>query len=110
MHYIRVIVVMLKVSELFIYPVKSLGGISVSNAVVTDRGFQYDRRWMLVDNNNEFMTQREFAEMALLQTEMNEGALKVYHKKTGASILIPFEPAGETISVQVWSDRCKVRG
>ena len=98
---------MLKVSELFIYPVKSLGGISVSNAVVTDRGFQYDRRWMLVDKNNEFMTQREFAEMTLLQTEITEGALKVYHKKTGASILIPFEPEGETISVQVWSDRCK---
>ena len=98
---------MLQVSELFIYPIKSLGGISVSVAVVTDRGLQYDRRWMLVDSNNEFMTQREFVEMALLQTEMSEGGLKVLHKKEESSILIPFEPIGETISVQVWSDRCK---
>ena len=98
---------MLQVSELFIYPIKSLGGIPVSSAAVTDRGLLYDRRWMLVDSNNEFMTQREFAEMALLQTEISEGALKVYHKKTEASILIPLEPTGETISVQVWSDLCK---
>jgi uncharacterized protein YcbX len=98
---------MLQVSELFIYPIKSLGGISISNALVTDRGLQYDRRWMLIDNNNEFMTQREFAEMALLQSQIVEEGLKVYHKKKQASILIPFEPQGETISVQVWSDRCK---
>jgi uncharacterized protein YcbX len=98
---------MLQVSELFIYPIKSLGGIAVSSAVVTDRGFQYDRRWMLVDKNNEFMTQREFAEMALLQTEILEDGLKVYHKKKETNIIIPFEPEGETISVQVWSDTCK---
>src|SRR5205085_2428266 len=39
---------MLTVSELFIYPIKSLGGIAVSSAMVTERGLQYDRRWMLV--------------------------------------------------------------
>ena len=98
---------MLQVSELFIYPIKSLGGIAVSTAIVTDRGLQYDRRWMLVDSNNEFMTQREFAEMALLQTEVLEDGLKIYHKKKETSITIRFEPDGETISVQVWSDRCK---
>ena len=98
---------MLQVSELFIYPIKSLGGIPVSDAVVTDRGLQYDRRWMLVDSSNVFMTQREFAEMALLQTEISQGGLKVYHKKSETSILIPLEPIGETISVQVWSDRCR---
>jgi uncharacterized protein YcbX len=98
---------MLQVSELFIYPIKSLGGISVSNALVTDRGLQHDRRWMLVDHNNKFMTQREFAEMALLQSEILEDGLKVYHKKQQTSIFIPFKPQDETISVQVWSDRCK---
>lgn len=98
---------MLQVSELFIYPIKSLGGIAVSNAVVTDRGLQYDRRWMLVDTNNNFMTQRECAEMALLQTEILKDALKVFHKKKGTSITIPLETKGERITVHVWSDQCK---
>jgi uncharacterized protein len=98
---------MLQVSELFIYPIKSLGGISLSSALVTDRGFQYDRRWMLIDSNNQFMTQRDFAEMALLQVQVEEDGLKVTHKQKGDSIAIPFETNGETISVQVWSDRVK---
>ena len=50
---------MLTVSELFIYPIKSLGGISVSSAKISDRGIDFDRRWMLVDENNRFLTQRE---------------------------------------------------
>jgi uncharacterized protein len=98
---------MLQVSELFIYPIKSLGGISLSSALVTDRGFQYDRRWMLVDSDNQFMTQREFAEMALLKVQIEENGLKVTNKQKGDSIAIPFETNGETITVQVWSDRVK---
>ena len=71
---------MLTVSELFIYPIKSLAGIAVNSAKVTDRGFQYDRRWMLVDEDNVFFTQREFPQMALLQVEVMHDGLKVYHK------------------------------
>jgi uncharacterized protein YcbX len=98
---------MLRVSELFIYPIKSLGGISLSDALVTDRGFQHDRRWMLVDEHYEFITQRSIPQMALLQTEITSEGLKVYHKKSLKEIFIPFEPLGETVAVQVWSDRCK---
>jgi len=56
----------MNVSQLYIYPVKSLGGIALNTVTVTDRGFEYDRRWMLVDENNRFVSQREVAEMALL--------------------------------------------
>jgi uncharacterized protein len=98
---------MLQVSELFIYPIKSLGGISLSSSAVTDRGFQYDRRWMLVDSDNQFMTQRDFAEMALLQVRVEKDGLKVSHKQRGDSIAIPFETNGEILSVQVWSDKVK---
>ena len=84
---------MLTVSELFIYPIKSLGGISVSTATISDRGFDFDRRWMLVDENNRFLTQREVPSMALLQVELTPEVLKVYHKQNPASILnIPFLP------------------
>ncbi len=100
---------MLQVSQLFIYPIKSLGGISVTSAQVTDRGFQYDRRWMLVDVNNEFITQRDFPKMALLQVQIKEDGLHVQHKKNSNQIVVPFHSSGETFSVQVWSDVCKGR-
>lgn len=100
---------MLRVSELFIYPIKSLGGIAVSSAEVTDRGFHFDRRWMLVDADGEFMTQRSFPGMALLQAELETDHLLVTHKKSGNVLQIPFEPTAETRIVQVWSDRCRAQ-
>jgi len=98
---------MLTVSQLFIYPIKSLGGISLSSAEVTDRGLKYDRRWMLVDESNDFISQREFAQLALLQVSLQEDGLLVKHKKNNTQIQIPFEPGGDTLRVQVWGDECK---
>ncbi|HWH61940.1 MAG TPA: MOSC N-terminal beta barrel domain-containing protein [Ginsengibacter sp.] len=101
---------MLIVSELFVYPVKSLSGISVSSAKVTDRGFEYDRRWMLVDLNNRFLTQREFPEMALLQVELTAAGLKVFHKKNiHSQIDIPFIPeTTEEVTAEIFEENCKV--
>jgi uncharacterized protein YcbX len=99
---------MLTVSELFIYPIKSLGGIAVSSAAVTDRGLQYDRRWMLVDKHNAFLTQREVAAMALFDVAIQEEGLLVTHKLRSDAILIPFEPqTAEMRTIEVWSDQCK---
>lgn len=98
------------VSELFIYPIKSLGGFSVAEATVTDRGFAYDRRWMLVNNQNRFLTQREFKEMALLQVTLTENGLQVQHKINGAVLNIPAEPqTNETAITQIWDDACNAQ-
>jgi uncharacterized protein YcbX len=100
---------MYTISQLFVYPVKSLGGIEVTEAQLTDRGLQYDRRWMLVDVNNQFLTQREHPEMCLLQTAIQVNELIVYHKNNpGDNIHIPLQPLPgmATITVQVWDDEC----
>jgi len=68
---------MLNISKLYIYPIKSLRGISVQSALVTDRGLQYDRRWMVVDEQNKFLSLRTIPKMTLLRVEMNDDGLKV---------------------------------
>ena len=83
---------MYSISELFIYPIKSLGGISVKESIVTRQGLKYDRRWMLIDENNRFITQRENHDLALLQVSLEETGLKVTHKISGSKIPIPFSP------------------
>src|SRR4051812_43852642 len=99
---------MLTVSDLFIYPIKSLGGIAVSSAAVTERGLQYDRRWMLVDEQNAFLSQREVAAMALFDVAVQEEGLLVTHKLGGDAIFIPFEPqTNEVLTVEVWGDQCR---
>ena len=63
----------------------------------------------MVDKNLRFLTQREFPLMALLQVELTETGLKVYHKeKVNCSILIPFIPeSAERVTVQIFDETCE---
>jgi uncharacterized protein len=99
---------MLKVSELYIYPVKSLGGIVKQRVEITDTGFRHDRRWMLVDENNLFLSQRTHPKMAILQTAETEKGIKVFHKQNlQEEIIIPFKNQNEEkINVVVFEDTC----
>jgi len=60
----------MRVSEINIYPIKSCRGISLAEAIVEERGLQFDRRWMLVDENNRFLTQREYPVMATIDVDV----------------------------------------
>jgi len=98
---------MLKLSEIFIYPIKSLGGISVDSAIVEWRGLKYDRRFLLVDENKTFMTQRDFPQMALLKPSFAENGFDVLNTKDNSFTFIPFETIStEKIKVQIWDDFC----
>lgn len=101
---------MLTISELFIYPIKSLAGISLQSALVTSRGLQYDRRWLLVDEKNIFLTQREINELALLQVHLKEDGLLITHKLKNDSHFVPFQPqTSEYLSVTIWDDTCNAQ-
>jgi uncharacterized protein YcbX len=116
---------MIKVTGLFIYPVKSLGGISVNQAQLGKRGFLYDREWQIVDRNNRFVSQREIAKMALIHTNIDEAknVLTLSLPKTDEAKSGTVKPPGdsdehfkllniplaqragaEEISVTVWDD------
>lgn len=98
----------LLISELLIYPVKSLGGIRMESCRVTDRGFEHDRRWMLVDAKNRFITQREFPELVFFRTAILGNNICITDKRDDCSINIPlFINEGETIAVDIWDDRCE---
>jgi uncharacterized protein YcbX len=97
----------LVVTDLLVYPIKSLGGMSVSAALVGDRGFEHDRRWMLIEESNRFVTQREFPEMALLKASIANEILSVRDSRDGASIQIPLSsPSGSALQVNIWDDQC----
>ena len=99
---------MLQITELYVYPIKSLGGISLRSAIVTDRGLEHDRRWMLVDHNNRFLSQRELPQMALLKLSLlTDGLLVTDNTEPGGSIRVPFEPQSSEIGkFMVWYDVC----
>ncbi len=93
-------------AQIFIYPIKSLGGIELKSWQVEMRGFKYDRRWMLVDENNKFISQRTCPSMSLLNVNLNDEGLKVYQiNDERNSITIPYEPPDKYASkVEIWDD------
>ena len=84
-----------------------MAGIRVSKTRVTDRGFEYDRRWMLVDHNNLFISQREINQMALMKLEVTDNGIKVNYPPKNSSFTIPFQPlTNEFADVTIWDDTC----
>ncbi len=99
---------MLRVTGLFIYPVKSLRGLAVSSAAVGARGFVGDRRFLVVDQDNRFLTQRVLPRMALIETALAEGELVLSSGRDG-SVRVPLQPKTQdpepkTQTVTVWKD------
>ncbi|MEP1085508.1 MOSC domain-containing protein [Algoriphagus sp.] len=101
----------LVIQDLYIYPIKSLGGIRLTEARVEERGFEHDRRWMLIDESGKFMSQRAFPQMALLRVAIAEDFLLVHHlSRPDEVIQIPFAAEGaEVSSVTVWDDEMSAR-
>lgn len=98
---------MLNISQLFIYPVKSLGGIAVSQAQVTSRGLEHDRRWMLVDAGNKFLSQRSVPQLAHFQLALSMDGIEVYHQQKEQKFTIPYQPqTSEYAQVHIWDDVC----
>jgi uncharacterized protein len=88
-------------SEINIYPVKSLKGISLTEAIVEDRGLRHDRRWMLVDAENRFMTQREFPVMARISIELDGDGFAA--SVDGRRIEIPLHAGTDRYAtVKIW--------
>jgi len=97
----------LRLTEIWIYPVKSLGGIRLQSAKVMGKGLQHDRRFMLVDEQGVFLTQRVFPKMALFQLSINNDQLSIqYHGESISVSLVP-RPMGESKPVQIWDDVVK---
>ena len=97
------------ISSINIFPVKSLSGISLFKSKVEERGFQYDRRWMIVDSDNLFMTQRKFPQMVFIDVKIEDGKLIFQHRINKANRLeLPLaEFPQKKVSVKVWEDTCE---
>ncbi|WP_372995834.1 MOSC domain-containing protein [Marinobacter sp.] len=96
----------MKVHSLFVYPVKSLSGIEVAHFDTDDFGPVGDRRWMIVDDERRFVTQREHPELARVGTRLEAGQVTLGIPGEGEFTLTASD---DEVRVLVWRDWVKAR-
>jgi len=97
-------------SGLYGYPVKSLAGIPLQHSTVDRYGLMYDRRWMLVDPEGEFLSQRRVPRMALIGQRIAGDEL-ILNAVGRHELHLPLVPeSGAWREVRIWDENCKAQG
>ena len=88
----------MNLTRIAVYPIKSYEGQWRNTAQVRDRGFEGDRRWMLIDVDGKFVSQRTVPELArVVSIQVDDGfrvtageasvAVQVGQKRVTAEII-----------------------
>lgn len=97
-----------RIAELNLFPVKGCRGIALNSATLAATGLEVDgigdREWVVVDADGEFLSQREYPKMALIETRLTATSLRL--RAPGMLMLeVPFASEGDVVKVKVWDDR-----
>jgi uncharacterized protein len=94
------------IHSLHVYPIKSCRGIDLETAELVATGIKYDRHWMLVNEQGEFLSQRQLPQMAGISCTFTDQSL-IASVDNEAPLEIPLEQtAEEFITVNIWNDQC----
>lgn len=97
----------MRVQSLHIYPIKSAQAININTIDIRPRGFAGDRRYMLVDDDNMFITQRQIPILAKLRVEIT-GASLILHWPNSLPLFVQAADFTGSRNVIVWRSDVKV--
>ena len=91
------------ISRLYVYPVKSCAGVQVQQSLLLETGLEFDRAWMVVDDQGNFLTQRELPRMVLIKPQLKH--LEMVLRAPGMLALhIALDQVEAPARVRVWND------
>ena len=93
----------MRLADIAIYPTKSARGIAVPSADMESRGLRGDRRWMFVDDNGRFVSQRELPALARLSVRLRGEGHALLLDGDAIEIARP-TPDAARMPVRVWRD------
>ncbi|OWV76085.1 molybdenum cofactor sulfurase [Rhizobium sp. R634] len=91
----------MRVSDLFIYPLKSARGIALPAAEIDAYGLPGDRRAMITDAQGHFITQRELPDLARINVRSESGAFRLLMQGRQDIAVPPPQPESR-MDVTVW--------
>jgi uncharacterized protein YcbX len=89
--------------SLHLYPIKSSAGVDVAQALVVETGLEFDRTWMVVDEQWRFVTQRNHPRLQLVSTRLRQDDL-VLRAPGMLALHLALNAAEQPCRVQVWDD------
>ena len=92
------------IAQLWVYPIKSCAGVSLTQAELTDDGLLYDRSWMVVDERGDFVSQRECPRMALIQPTVTPACELVVRAPGMRDLSVEGASVAQPLRVRVWDD------
>ena len=95
------------ISALAIYPVKSMRQVAVSEAEIEMGGLKNDRRWMVVDEQGQMITQREQSRLCLIQPRFTDSGISL-HTESMPDLAVDRPDGSTRKTVTIWNDRCDV--
>ena len=98
----------LVVDSLHVYPLKGAAGFSPRSWPVDERGLRHDRRFMIVDADGVFISQRTNPRMALIGAAISEAGLRMTSAAGTLDVAFPSSSA-PTLRATVWDDCFDVR-
>lgn len=94
----------LTLDAIWIYPVKGMRGRAVGEAVVEPWGLAGDRRWLVVDAQGRFLSQRETPRLAQVAAAPTEQGLVLSADGFGPCAVTAPPPDAERARVAIWRD------
>lgn len=91
----------MRVHSLHIYPIKGTRAVDVARASVEPRGLEGDRRWLVVDANGRFITQRSHPRLAQVSATPTASGLRLSAPGAG-EVHVPRPSATERVEATVW--------
>ncbi|GFQ00840.1 mitochondrial amidoxime reducing component 2 [Phtheirospermum japonicum] len=99
------------VKSIFVYPVKSCRGISVSQASLASTGLRWDRLWMVVNaQSGRMLTQRVAPKLALVQVDLPLDAFSPSWKPNKTSFLVMSAPGMNVLKIPLVEPRAVANG
>ncbi|KAH6764794.1 Molybdenum cofactor sulfurase family protein [Perilla frutescens var. frutescens] len=87
------------VKSMFVYPIKSCCGISVSQATLASNGLRWDRLWMIVNSKGRMYTQRVEPKLALVQVQLPTEAFSPGWEPNNTSFLLIRAPGMNELKI-----------
>jgi len=91
------------IARLFVYPIKSCAGVELTEALLTETGFDLDRSWMVVEDGGMFVTQRERPRMALIRPQI-KGDEIILRAPGMLALHLRVDVVEAVTQVRIWDD------